>query len=73
MNSTCTAIIQSPSETFDQKKISFWYHMNVNGIGHLAVFVVENNVRRRIWYREARQGAGWQEASVPLTKGNYMV
>ncbi|VDI38495.1 Hypothetical predicted protein [Mytilus galloprovincialis] len=69
-NSSCSAVIQSPSFYVTENSIlSFWYHMNGNGIGSLNVYLVSKHTRQRIWQKTGRQSPDWLLANIPVSPG----
>ncbi|XP_071169522.1 MAM and LDL-receptor class A domain-containing protein 2-like isoform X2 [Mytilus edulis] len=49
--------------------LSFWYHMNGNGIGSLNVYLVSKHTRLRIWQKTRRQSPDWLLANIPVSPG----
>ncbi|KAK3607862.1 hypothetical protein CHS0354_038291 [Potamilus streckersoni] len=71
--STWVAIIQSQKIDLNETtNLTFWYHMNGNGIGTLSLYMVtsdnvtSNNESNMLWIRSGRQSPDWLEATVSL-------
>ncbi|XP_033749866.1 MAM and LDL-receptor class A domain-containing protein 1-like [Pecten maximus] len=55
-------------------KMTFWFHMNGIGIGHLRLIKrTMNAMESVIWTANGRQGTDWQKAEVILHPGRYQL
>ncbi|CAC5388819.1 unnamed protein product [Mytilus coruscus] len=67
-------MIHSPSfQVTGNSILSFWYHMNGNGIGSLNVYLVSKGTRHRLWQKTGRQSPDWLLATIPISSGSYQI
>ncbi|XP_052098975.1 MAM and LDL-receptor class A domain-containing protein 1-like [Mytilus californianus] len=73
-NSSCTAVIHSQIfQVTGNNILSFWYHMNGNGIGSLNVYLVSKGTRQMLWNKSGRQSPDWLLATIPISPGSYQI
>ncbi|VDI38491.1 Hypothetical predicted protein [Mytilus galloprovincialis] len=73
-NSSCTAVFHSPNLQLPGNNVlSFWYHMNGNGIGNLKVYLVSKGTRQSLWQKSGRQSPDWLLATIPISPGSYQI
>ena len=74
-NYNWSATFSSPRVNIQQyTNMSFWYHMNGVGIGHLAVYAeYSNGYRDTLVFMSGRQSPEWQHVTVELPPGIYKV
>ena len=74
-NYNWSATFSSPRVNIQQyTNMSFWYHMNGVGIGHLAVYAEYSNGHRdTLVFMSGRQSPEWQHVTVELPPGIYKV
>ncbi|XP_046545744.1 MAM and LDL-receptor class A domain-containing protein 1-like [Haliotis rubra] len=55
--------------------LTFWYHMNGNGIGNVSLIREDNDTDDGIvlWSRHGRQGLNWLESHVTLDPGTFQL
>ena len=56
--------------------LTFWYHMNGNGVGSLALYVhptAGGGTGAPRWRAQHRQGMQWKEQTVLLESGSWQV
>lgn len=72
-NYNWSATFSSPQVNIQQyTNMSFWYHMNGVGIGHLAVYAEYSNGHRdTLVFMSGRQSPEWQHVTVELPPGIY--
>lgn len=74
INKTCTAVLSSQNVGYKVDGIfSFWYHMNGNGIGRLAVYVIDGRNRQQVWQKKGRQSPDWLHANIVIKPGDFRV
>ncbi|XP_060071424.1 MAM and LDL-receptor class A domain-containing protein 1-like [Ylistrum balloti] len=74
-NSTWAAHLFSPlMSVYDVTKMTFWFHMNGVGIGHLRIIErMTDAMESVIWTRNGRQNHDWLKAEVTLIPGRYQL
>ncbi|XP_067664631.1 uncharacterized protein [Haliotis asinina] len=55
--------------------LTFWYHMNGNGIGNVSLIREDNDTDDGIvlWSRHGRQGFNWLESHITLDPGTFQL
>ncbi|XP_052098974.1 MAM and LDL-receptor class A domain-containing protein 1-like [Mytilus californianus] len=72
-NSEYIMIHSSNLQVTGNNILSFWYHMNGNGIGSLTVYLVSKGTRQRLWQKTGRQSPDWLLATIPIRNGSYQI
>ncbi|XP_021362287.1 MAM and LDL-receptor class A domain-containing protein 1-like [Mizuhopecten yessoensis] len=74
-NLTWTAHLFSPLiSVYDVTKMTFWFHMNGVGIGHLRLTKrTAETLEFVIWTMNGRQSSEWLKAEVSLRPGRYQL
>ncbi|XP_069138163.1 thyroid hormone-induced protein B-like isoform X3 [Argopecten irradians] len=59
---------------FTSTKMTFWYHMNGVGIGHIRLMKRDiGTTETVIWSKDGRQSSDWLKAEVTLHPGRYQL
>ncbi|ESP05606.1 hypothetical protein LOTGIDRAFT_228113 [Lottia gigantea] len=74
LNNASGGMITPLVVTNETATLSFWYHMNGNGIGSLLVLIIDvNGNRQEITRITGRQGNEWRKTSFDLPSGSFRI